>query len=62
MIPGCPHKFVTADVWAAFRYADFARHGNLPVSGGVDDQAQIILDAMQAIWADEAHYRRDPLL
>jgi len=49
--------FVTDDVWDAVLFAEHARHGAFPVTGGTLDQAKVFLEACRFIWNEEATHR-----
>lgn len=53
----CPRVYAGASIAQALRFADFARRGSWPVSGGVLDQCAWFVRACEAIEAARADVR-----
>lgn len=51
MVSVTPDDLPDADVAQAFELAEFARHGALPLPGGVLEQAAPGLAAIRCVWA-----------
>ena len=56
-LESCPRRFVDGATWAALMAADLARKGSWPEPGGWLDQLRVVVDAVSAVWADEAPLR-----
>lgn len=61
-ITDCPHKRVPRETDELIQLCEFARHGNLPVSGGTLDQTRWFLDAYQFYLAERSRLKqaKDP--
>jgi hypothetical protein len=59
MIAECPYDLITPDIWQVIELAEFARKGNLPITAGVLDQAQCIMDGIRCVWSAERRAGRE---
>lgn len=46
LIDRCPKRWISPDIGRLLQLLDFADEGNLPLSGGILDQTQWLLDAL----------------
>lgn len=56
-ITSCPRALITDEIADFIQFADLARDGNFPVSGGMLDQSCSFLDACRFFWAQETKMR-----
>lgn len=59
-IDGCPHVYA-AGVGEAFLAARLAEKGIWPVGGGWMEQTACCVDAVQFVWAEQAHAEAEAL-
>lgn len=52
-ITECPRKVVTADICELLDYVALAQKGLLPLAGGLLDQTQWFVQAVQYVWAEQ---------
>jgi hypothetical protein len=61
-ITECPNKYCGENARQTVRLAAFAKRGLLPVAGGLLDQTQSFITALELVWSEQAEYRREKKL